>query len=69
MRYSSLRLVSVLKDLTKNLWVASVKMSLANFAGELKEIVWVNPTKAEEDAIIWLRSGVPAEIARQLRCL
>ena len=41
--------------------------SASNFVGELREIVWVNPTKAEEDAIIWLRSGIPAEVARQLR--
>ena len=43
--------------------------SASNLVGELREIVWVNPTKAEEDAIIWLRSGVPAETKRQLRCL
>lgn len=34
--------------------------------GQLRQIVWVNPTKAEEKPIDWLRNGARAEAHRQL---
>ena len=34
--------------------------------GELKQIVWVNPTQADEKPIDWLRNGAKAEVHRQL---
>ena len=34
--------------------------------GQLRQIVWVNPTKADEKPIDWLRNGARAEAHRQL---
>ena len=34
--------------------------------GQLRQIVWVNPTKADETPIEWLRNGARAEAHRQL---
>jgi hypothetical protein len=34
---------------------------------ELEQIVWVNPTKEEENAIEWLKNGAKAEKERQLK--
>lgn len=34
--------------------------------GEIREIVWVNPDKAEENAIAWLEAGANPEEHRQL---
>lgn len=38
----------------------------AKQVNEIKEIVWVNPDKIEEDAINWLNDGAPAESWRFL---
>lgn len=39
----------------------------ASFAvGQLRQIVWVNPTKADERPIDWLENGARAEAHRQL---
>lgn len=32
----------------------------------IRAIVWVNPGKAEEEPILWLRNGAPAELERML---
>ncbi len=34
--------------------------------GELRQIVWVNPTQADEKPIDWLRNGAKTEAHRQL---
>ncbi len=34
--------------------------------GEIREIVWVNPDKAEENALVWLEEGAEPEKHRQL---
>lgn len=34
--------------------------------GQLRQIVWVNPTKPDETPIEWLRNGAKAEAHRQL---
>ncbi|MFM8295763.1 MAG: hypothetical protein ACKN9E_14615 [Microcystaceae cyanobacterium] len=33
---------------------------------EIQGIIWVNPDKPEEDAIIWLTEGIPDELKRYL---
>lgn len=38
----------------------------AEQVNELKDIIWVNPAKPEEQAIIWLENGAEPEIERQL---
>ena len=39
---------------------------VANEVEELKQIVWVNPTKDEETPIEWLQNGARAEVHRML---
>lgn len=34
--------------------------------GELKDLVWVNPCKAEDDGLVWLKDGAPTQRHRQL---
>lgn len=34
--------------------------------GEIRNIIWVNPDKVEEQPIAWLRNGAPPEIHRRL---
>ena len=40
--------------------------NVANEVEELKQIVWVNPTRDEETPIDWLRNGARAEAHRML---
>ena len=40
--------------------------NVANEVEELKQIVWVNPTRDEEKPIDWLRNGARAEAHRML---
>ncbi len=34
--------------------------------GEIRTIVWVNPDKAEEKSLVWLKGGAKAEKKRRL---
>jgi len=34
--------------------------------GEIRNIIWVNPDKAEEQPIVWLQNGAPPEAHRRL---
>ena len=34
--------------------------------GEIRDIIWVNPDRAEEQPILWLQNGAPPESYRQL---
>ncbi len=34
--------------------------------GQIKSVVWVNPDKAEEQALVWLEEGAESEPPRQL---
>ena len=34
--------------------------------GEIRDIIWVNPDRAEEQPIEWLQNGAPSEAYRQL---
>ncbi|MCL1464925.1 hypothetical protein [Argonema galeatum] len=38
----------------------------AEQVNELKDIVWVNPARPEEQALLWLENGAEPEIERQL---
>jgi len=46
--------------------VRSLFTEAARHIGELKDIVWVNPDKLEEQPIPWLESGAKPEKSRQL---
>ena len=46
--------------------VRSVLRTASNNVGELKRIVWVNPTRGDETPIDWLRDGAKAEEHRLL---
>lgn len=39
---------------------------VAEVIAEIREVVWVNPDKAEEEAIAWLEAGAGPELHRQL---
>jgi hypothetical protein len=39
----------------------------AQRVGEIRDIVWVNPERTEEQPLPWLRDGAPPEAHRQLR--
>ena len=34
--------------------------------GEIRDIIWVNPDRMEEEPILWLQSGAPPESHRRL---
>ena len=46
--------------------VRNALRTASNNAGELKRIVWVNPTQEDETPIDWLRDGVKTEGHRLL---
>ena len=46
--------------------VRSVLRTTSNNVGELKRIVWVNPTRGDETPIDWLRDGAKTEEHRLL---
>lgn len=46
--------------------VRSALRTASNNVGELKRIVWVNPTRGDEKPIDWLREGAKAEECRLL---
>ena len=42
--------------------------ALLNDVGEIRDIVWVNPERMEEEEpLVWLQNGAPPEDRRQLR--
>jgi len=50
-----------LDDSARGLFAAA-----AQVVGELRSVVWVNPSHAEEDILAWLESGAQSEERRQL---
>lgn len=46
--------------------VRSIYKSVAQTMGEIKLIVWVNPTVVDEKCLDWLNDGCPADKHRQL---
>jgi len=44
----------------------SVLRGVVSHVAELRKLVWVNPIRADEGAIDWLRDGAPADAHRQL---
>ncbi len=40
--------------------------SVAPKIGEIRAVVWVNPTLSEEQCFVWLENGCPVEKERQL---
>lgn len=40
--------------------------SASTRVGELRVIVWVNPTRKDQDPVGWLRDGARTEVSRQL---
>jgi hypothetical protein len=39
---------------------------IARRVPSIRQVVWVNPTREEEDAIVWLKKGAPADKSRRL---
>ncbi len=39
----------------------------AQHVDELRDIVWVNPDRTEEEPLVWLQNGAPPEECRKLR--
>lgn len=46
--------------------VRTLYAKAAQQVGEIRKIVWVNPDKTEDEPIVWLKSGAPPEVHRQL---
>ena len=46
--------------------VRSALRTASNNVGELKRIVWVNPTRGDEKPVDWLREGAKTEERRLL---
>lgn len=38
----------------------------AQSVSDIREVVWVNPNRAEEQPLLWLQNGAPSETDRQL---
>jgi hypothetical protein len=55
------RIVVSLDETARRLFI-----TVATRVGELRNIVWVNPERAEEEPIHWLENGAKAEKKRKL---
>lgn len=54
--------VIALDEIVRNLFTQASKS-----VGEIRSLVWVNPDKADEKPLEWLKSGAKADKKRKLR--